>query len=129
MSKRKDRKKMIEVPLFPGYLFVRSMLLPDEHLSILKTPGAVRIIGGPSGPSPVGDDEVESLKIMVGSGQNIITSAGFQAGEKVMVVFGPFTGVTGVFSEYRGQGRVMVNIELMGQSAAVNVSEEDIKRI
>ena len=40
-SKRRDRKVIIRVPLFPGYLFVRTDLAPQSHLEIVKTAGAV----------------------------------------------------------------------------------------
>ncbi len=46
-----------------------------------------------------------------------------------MVVSGPFAGVTGAFVRYRGKGRVVVNIEALGQYAAVDVSKEDIEMI
>jgi len=80
-SKRRDRKAMIRVPLFPGYLFVKSDLNPNEHLEIVKTVG------------------------------------------------GPFTGVIGTFVRYRGKGRIIVNIEALGQFAGVDVSEEDIEKL
>jgi transcriptional antiterminator NusG len=67
-SKRRDRKAMIRVPLFPGYLFVKSDLNPYEHLEIVKTAGAVRLIGNKDGPIPVPSDTIKSLEIMVGSG-------------------------------------------------------------
>ena len=63
-SRRKDRKKMIRVPLFPGYVFVQSDLNPNQHLDILKTVGAVRLIGDHQGPISVLDQTIESLKIM-----------------------------------------------------------------
>ena len=44
-SRRKDRKKMIRVPLFPGYVFVKTDLAPDHHLDIVKTVGAVKLVG------------------------------------------------------------------------------------
>ena len=64
-SKRRDRKAMIRVPLFPGYLFVKTDLSPNEHIEILRTAGAVRLIGSKDRPVPVPVDTVESLQIMV----------------------------------------------------------------
>jgi len=128
-SKRRDRKLMIHVPLFPGYLFVRSNLNPPEHLEILKTVGVVRMVGNRSGPIPVFDDTVESLKIMVTGGEEIITGTRFKKGDTIMVVEGPFAGVTGYFIRYRGKGRVVVNIEALGQFAAVDVDEDDVERV
>jgi transcription elongation factor/antiterminator RfaH len=127
-SKRRDRRLMIQVPLFPGYIFVRSDLNPYHHLEILKTVGAVRLIGTKGKPVPVPDDTVESLKIMVSADHDVITGRRLQKGDRVLVVSGPFAGVVGTFVRYRGKGRVVVNIEALGQHAGVNVNEDDVER-
>lgn len=128
-SKRKDRRVMLDLPLFPGYVFVKTDLYAEHYLSILKTPGAVKLIGNKSGPIAVADSIVESLQIMVHSGESIVTGNQFVTGERVKVIRGPFTDVTGIFSDYKGKGRVIVFIDLLGQSASVEVDEEDIERI
>ena len=128
-SKRKDRRKMIRVPLFPGYLFVKTDLNPSEHLEIVKTTGAVKLIGNKTGPISVPDEIVDSLKIIVATENKVVTGSRFQKGDRVMVVAGPFTGVTGIFSRYKGQGRVIVHIDALGQFAAVDVSENDVEKI
>ena len=126
-SKRRDRHKMIHVPLFPGYMFVRTNLDPYLHLEIVKVIGAVRLIGNQNGPPiPVADDVIASLRIMVAAEEAILTGSRFKRGERVMVTAGPFAGVIGVFSQYRGRGRVIVNIDILGQFAAVEVGEDDV---
>jgi transcriptional antiterminator NusG len=126
-SKRRDRKVMIRVPLFPGYLFVKTDLAPQSHLEIVKTVGAVRLIGSKQGPVPVPAETIDSLKIMVSGDHHITTGHRLQKGDKVLVLRGPFAGVTGTFTRYGGKGRVIVNIEALGQYAGVEVSEEDIE--
>lgn len=126
-SRRRDRKLLIQVPLFPGYVFVRTDLSPREHIEILKTAGAVRLIGNKTTPIPVSQETVDSLKIMVASDQPVITGTRFKKGDRVMVVEGPFAGITGTFVRYRGRGRVVVNIEALGQFAGVEVGEDDIE--
>lgn len=128
-SKRRDRKVILDLPIFPGYTFVKARLNAENNLSILKTPGVVRLIGNKQGPLPVKSDVIESLKIMVTNSKNIKTQNRFKKGEKVMVTYGPFTGLTGVFSKYKGKGRVYVNIDLLHQSASVEIEEEDIEHI
>ena len=128
-SRRRDRHKMIRVPLFPGYVFVRTDLNPYEHIEILKTTGAVKLIGSAQGPVPIADDTIDSLKIMVSTEDEVITGTRFRKGDHVMVVSGPFAGVTGIFSSYRGDGRVIVNIEALGQFAAVNVDAADVEKL
>ncbi|UCH20228.1 MAG: UpxY family transcription antiterminator [Deltaproteobacteria bacterium] len=126
-SRRRDRKLLIRVPLFPGYLFVKTDLDPNHHLGIVKTVGAVRLIGNRDGPISVPSSTVESLKIMVATDHPVTTGDRLKKGDRVMVVAGPFAGVTGTFIRYRGKGRVVVNIEALGQHAGVDVNENDIE--
>ncbi len=126
-SKRRDRKAMIRIPLFPGYVFVKTDLHPNHHLEIVKTAGAVRLIGSKRGPVPVPDETIDSLRIMVSTEFPVSTGNRLQKGDRVMVVSGPLAGVTGTFVRYRGQGRVIVNIEALGQYAGVEVSEDDLE--
>ena len=128
-SRRRDRHKMIRVPLFPGYIFVRTDLNPYEHIEILKTTGAVKLIGSATGPVAIADGTIESLKIMVATGEEVVTGTRFRKGDRVMVIRGPFAGVTGIFASYRGDGRVIVNIEALGQFAAVNVDADDVEKL
>lgn len=126
-SKRRDRKLMIKVPVFPGYLFVKTDMSVHEHLSIVKTIGAVRLVGTRNGPVSVPDETVASLRIMVNSDGPVVTGKRLTRGEKVMVVRGPFSGIIGTFSNYRGKGRIVINVDALGQSAGVDVHEDDIE--
>jgi transcription elongation factor/antiterminator RfaH len=126
-SKRRDRKVMIKVPLFPGYLFVKTNLEPYEHLEIVKTVGVVRFVGNKDGPIPVPSETIDSLQIMVKGDGSVTTGTRFKKGDRVIVVNGHFAGVVGTFSRYRGKGRVIVNIEALGQYAGVDVDEDDIE--
>ena len=116
-------------PLFPGYIFVKTDLNPTEHLEILKTAGAVRLVGNKDGPISISEATIDSLKIMVATEHPIATGSRFKKGDRVMVVYGPFAGVSGTFIRYRGKGRVIVNIEALGQYAGVDVSEDDVEKL
>jgi len=126
-SKRRDRKAMITVPLFPGYLFVKSDLSPHNHLEIVNTTGAVRLIGTKDGPVTVPQTAIESLKILVEGNNQGSTGYRLKKGDPVIVIAGPFTGLSGIFVRYRGQERVVVNIEALGQYASVEVNKEDVE--
>ena len=128
-SKRRDRKAIIQVSLFPGYLFVKSDLNPYEHIEIVKTVGAVRIIGNKGSPLAVPQESVESLKIMVAGNNDVTTGKHFRRGDIVMVINGPFAGVTGSFIRYKGKERVVVYIESLGQFASVEVRKDDVEII
>ncbi len=129
MSKRRDRRKKIRIPLFPGYVFVRSDLDAYERLEIVKTVGVVRLVGNKDGPISVPDESVESLRIIAAGDNEIFTGTRLRKGDRVMVVEGPFAGVTGTFARYKGAGRVVVSVEALGQYAAVDVPEDCVEKI
>ncbi len=130
-SRRKDRNLMIEIPLFPGYIFVKTGLAPASQLHILKTTGAVRLLGNQSGPVPVPQSQVESLKIMTSSNMDLITGANIrlEKGDPVIIIEGPMAGVTGEFTRYKGKGRVVIKIDALGQYAGVEVQEDMIEKV
>lgn len=64
VSQWKDRKKMIQVPLFPGYLFVH-VPLKDRRLDILKVNSVVRIIGFNSQPVWINEEQIQAVKTLV----------------------------------------------------------------
>ncbi len=115
------------MPMFPGYLFVKTDLNPTHHLEILKSVGAVRLIGNREGPLPVPHETIDSLKIISTAEQQVTTGTQFKKGERVVVLRGPFTGVVGIFSHYRGKDRIIVHIDALGQFAAVEVDVTDIE--
>jgi len=126
-SKRRDRRVMLRAPMFPGYLFVNTDLNPSHHLEILKTIGAVRLIGNREGPLPVPQETIDSLKILSAAKQKVTTGTRFKKGDRVVVLRGAFTGVIGIFSSYRGKNRIIVHIEALGQFASVDVDEADVE--
>ena len=129
VSKRRDRRKKIRVPLFPGYVFIRSDLNPHERLEIVKTTGVVRLVGNVDGPVSVPEESIDSLRIIVAGSDPVETGTQFRKGDRVLVVEGPFAGVIGVFVRYRGFNRVVVDIEALGQYAGVDVAEDQVEKI
>lgn len=128
-SKRKDRKAIISVPIFPGYVFIKTVIRADIYLNILKTVGVVRFIGFGDTPVPVSENSIESLKIMIESHLPITTGCKFKKNEKIIVINGTLKGVIGFFVRYAGIGRIVINIDALGQFAAVDISEDDIETL
>jgi len=130
-SRRKDRKLMIETPLFPGYIFVKSNTAPAAQLQILKTVGAVRLLGNAKGPIPVPQTQIESLKLLTSATQDLITGTTIQLekGDPVMILEGAMAGLKGEFYRHKGQGRVIVKIDLLGQYAGVEVDSDNVEKI
>ena len=130
-SRRKDRKLMIDTPLFPGYIFVRSTTASRDQLPILKTAGAVRLLGSTRGPVPVPEHQIEALKLLTSTTQDLITGAIVQLkkGDPVVILEGPMAGLKGEFYRHKGHGRVIVKIDLLGQYAGLEVDLNNVEKI
>ncbi|MDY0359960.1 MAG: UpxY family transcription antiterminator [Desulforegulaceae bacterium] len=127
LSQRKDRRQIIEVPMFPGYLFVKSDFTPEHRLKILKTTGAVDIIGTKNGAVPVKNETIESLILFSASREQIYTGKGFKKGQEVIIKQGPLAGVKGIFEKEAGKMKVIVQIDILGRYAYTEVNENNIK--
>jgi transcription antitermination factor NusG len=130
MSRRKDRRKKILVPLLPGYVFVHTALDPEEYLNILKTAGVVRLIGFEGKPVPARDEEINSLMILNGTDRTVQNREYMQTGDRVIVMEGPLKGLTGFYLRHKGQGdKVVVSIELLHRSLEVDIEDWLLEKI
>ncbi len=126
-SRRLDRKLLLKRPLFRNYLFVDLDERRDNWMRVFRTPGLVKICGN-GRPVPVPDENIQSIRIFVESERNLYPLAFLQAGDRVQVISGPLTGAIGVLvREDHKRRRLVVNIELMGQSVAASLHDDEVK--
>jgi transcription antitermination factor NusG len=128
-SRRTDRARLIDRPLFPGYLFVHTDLSIFNHrVAVLRTRGLVRIIGGSQGPEPVRDSEIESIQILCASDRMLEPWSRLEAGQLVRIVSGGLAGATGVVVEVAGKGkRIVCNVELLGRAVAAELKADQVE--
>lgn len=123
----KDRRKRLELPLFPGYVFVRVAV--EERLSVLVVPGVVRLVGFDNRPVPVADEEIESLRTIVNRRLRPEPHPFLPVGRKVRIRRGALEGVTGILVRKKGRVRLLISVDLIRQSAAVEVDSADVEVI
>ncbi len=131
-SKRKDRKKRILVPVFSGYLFVEFKPDSQTRLSVLTTPGVVRILGKPVGGEPIAvpDAQIEAIRRLVESKVELQQIAYPQVGEKARIKDGPFRGIEGtVLKMDLKKDTFVVSIDLLQRSVAIELEGFAIERI
>ena len=129
-SRRKDRRKIIELPLFPGYLFVQTDPFPSCFAKILETPGLARLLGNGNGPEPVAQHEMESILILLSSDRALEPHPYFQEGNQIVVVSGPLKGAVGYIEELvPSKRKLVISVELLGRSVAVHLSDELVDKL
>ncbi len=113
-----DRKAVISRPLFRGYVFAR--LSPLERHEALMTKGVIQFLPNSFDPMPIPAAELESVRLAV-EAKLLAAPCDFVAGELVTVDSGPMAGVTGVVVRTKGTLRVVISVELLRRSIAVEL--------
>ena len=125
-SRWKDRKKKIDWPLFPGYVFAR--FVADERVGILKVDGVVQIISNNGMLSAIPDEEIDSVRTLVESELAYDPVPLIKEGDIVKVTSGPLKGVVGRLVTKKGvQARLVLSVDLIGQAVSVEVDAADVK--
>ncbi len=114
-----DRVKELEVELFPGYVFCRFSY--RERMAVLNTPGVTSIVGFGREPAAVGEEEIEAVRAIVASGLPAQPWQYLRAGQRVRIEEGCLRGVVGIVLRERDLCRVLVSIELLQRSVAVEI--------
>jgi transcription antitermination factor NusG len=124
-----DRRKEVALPLFPGYLFVHLANLGEFKSTVLRVPGVVDFVGNQSGPLPVSENEIESVRAVLSHGIQCSSCPFLKAGDRVRVVRGVLAGIEGMFVRRGPQCTVVISIEMIQRSVAVNVSMTDLEPV
>ena len=129
LSRRRDRKKYVDIPLFPGYLFVfteKERLLFD----VKYTRGVTRIIGTDlDAPTPIPDKQILDIKSIMETEVQLDPFPYLKKGRMVRVKSGPLKGLEGILVERKGHYKLVIKIDLLQKGAAAEVYISDIEPI
>jgi len=121
----KDRRVTLELPLFPGYVFVRLAL--RERLRVVQIPSVVRLVGFNGLPTALPDEEMEILRKGICQSLRAEPHPFLTVGRRVRIIRGPFAGLEGVVKRKKSGMRVVVSLELIQRSVAVDVDATDLR--
>jgi transcription antitermination factor NusG len=119
-----DRRKRLEIPLFPGYIFVRLPL--QERLRVLEIPSVARLVGFDNLPTTLPDNEVEMLRNGLTGQLRAVPHPYLKVGRRVRIIRGPLENREGILLRNKGDFRVVLSVDLIMRSVAVEVGAEDI---
>ncbi len=119
----KDRVKLLQMPLFAGYLFVR--VFPSQFLDVLQTYGVAMLVGSPK-PLPLEEKEIQQLRTWLSLPLAIEPNPYLKIGQPVRVRRGPLTDVEGILVRKKNVFRLVVSIDLIQRSVALEIDAADI---
>ena len=121
----KDRRKEVELALFPSYVFVHLAL--KDRLRVLEIPGVVNIVSSQGKPTPLAEGEIERFRRGAHGGVRLEPHPYLQAGRRVRLCRGPMVGLEGILVRRKEGLRLVVSIDILMRSVAVEVDETDVE--
>jgi transcription antitermination factor NusG len=120
----RDRRVRLHLPLFPGYVFVRLPL--HDRLKVLQVPSVARLVGFGGLPTALSDEEIETLRNGLSGNLRAQPHPYLTVGRRVRIVDGPLTGTEGILLRSKGNFRVVLSVDLIRRSIAVEVEAADL---
>lgn len=120
----KDRRVQLELPLFPGYIFAHVAL--KNRLQVVQVPSVLRVVGFGPVPAVVPDREIDALRHGLAQGVRAEPHPYLKVGDWVRIKSGPFQGTNGVLVRKKDNLRVVLSVDLIMSSIAVEVEGTDI---
>ncbi len=119
-----DRVKVIQVPLFTGYIFFRFNAGSAHPAS--TTPGLLRVVGTGRTPTPVEDSEIEALQVTVHTGLLRGPCAFLEVGQEVIVRMGPLASLRGKIVRFKNKQHLILSVNLIRRSVFVELEGYEV---
>jgi transcription antitermination factor NusG len=124
MRRWKDRRVQLELPLFPGYVFVRMAL--RDRLLLLQIPRVVQLVSFNGHPAPLAEEDIRAIQSCLAGGCRVEPHPFLQAGRRARVLNGPLQGLEGIILRRKKKTRFVLSFELIARSVAVEIDESEL---
>ena len=123
----KDRRARVQLPLFPGYVFVRMAL--RDRLNILRVPGVACLVGFGGQAAHLPEEEMLRIRKIQELGGGAKPHPFLTVGKKVHVNSGPLRGLEGVIVKQKNSVRFVVSIELLQRSVSIDLAAAELEPV
>jgi transcription antitermination factor NusG len=121
----KDRKKNILLPLFPGYVFIRTNL--SRKTEILTTPSVLWMVESGKQAAAIPDAEIEAVRRLTANPERVEPHPFLKVGQRVRIHVGPLAGIEGILTRVKSRYRVVLSLELLQKAVAVEVDFSSVE--
>lgn len=122
LSRWKDRRKLVQLPLFPGYVFTRTTLARKRD--VVSADGVVFMVGFHGVPVPIPDEQIEAVREICLTKLPCDPYPYLTEGRWVRVIRGPLGGLTGILVRKKSKHRLVVSIDILQKSVSVEIDAD-----
>lgn len=124
-----DRRKKVDLPLFPGYVFVHTVASPQARLSVLRIPGVAGFVGSQGQGTPIPDKQIADIRLILDQNVPFELYPFLEVNQRVRIRGGSLDGVEGVLLAKNPDHSLVVSIDLIRRSLLVRVSGYELERV
>ena len=124
-----DRRTKVEMPLFPGYAFVRVGYLSPDRLRVLRTTGVVGFVGQNPAGTWIPDEQIESIRTILERGIPVKEHPFLNVGQRVRVRTGSLSGVEGILVAVKGARTLVISVEPIQRSLCISLDDYQIEAV
>lgn len=123
----KDRQKVLSLPIFPCYVFVRGTL--NRRLQVATTPGIHMILSRGEEIAVIPEDEIVAIRRAINGNYRVEPHPFLKIGERVRVIRGSLEGVEGILVRKKNLFRLVLSVDMLAQSVGVEVAASDVEPV
>jgi transcription antitermination factor NusG len=116
-----DRRKKIEVPLFPGYIFVQIKPLNEHRVQVLRAPGVVRLVGSEPGGTPIPSEQIQYIRTLIDQNLPWNSHPFLKVGQRVRIRGGALDGMEGIFTRRSGIDTLVISVDAIQRSLSITI--------
>ena len=117
-----DRRRVVELPLFSQYVFVRIAQNLNTRGSVLRTNGVTHFVGPRGIAAPIPDEEIERVQRVVTQGAAVSPHPFLIVGNRVRIRGGALDGIQGILTAVNGDHTLVLSVQLIQRSLAVRIA-------
>ena len=123
----KDRRMKLQLPLFPGYIFVRLAL--RDRLQVLQAPGVARLVGFNGMPCALLEEDIKAIQRCLDRSYKVEPHSYLEVGRRARVMSGPLQGQEGIILRRKNRLRFILSLELIMRSVAVEIDAMELESV
>src|SRR5215469_1854957 len=115
-----DRRKLVEVPLFSSYVFVRLLNSSEARARVLSTHGVLHFVGH-AGGTPIPNDQVDSVRLLLARQVPCAGHPFLKVGQRVRIRGGALDGLEGMLRSQDGDDTLVVSVDAIQRSLSIRI--------
>jgi transcriptional antiterminator NusG len=124
-----DRQKVLELPLFSCYVFVKIMNTNEDRQRVLFTEGVFDLVGVPRQGTPIPDEQIEAVRTIVEERISWQSHPFLKIGQRVRIRSGALDGVEGILVDRNGRDTLVISVDLIQRSMAIRVDGYSVEPV